>query len=158
MIEPEILQAIRDEAKKAAEDVYNQKGNQFGVNQTPTHSHNGVDSPILPTTSVGGFLPLPATIGGVVSPDILVNQSIVQGPSYRGYGYLSGTSQTVFPVYPIPVIYGHGVGDDSEFNGGKAPAGTVIFFENGPTIAGLWVNIDGTTWRGTAGSIFTRTA
>lgn len=135
----QIKELVQTEARRIALEVYSQKGTQYGNPQVPVHIHNGIDSPIVSAADIGGFLPLPATPGGVVSPGQLGNQVVVQGNSSRSYGNFSTVSQAVFPIYPIPLIYGSGVGPDSAFDGGTAPLGTVLFFENGLTLSGLWV-------------------
>ncbi len=130
---------------------------QYSVPAVPDHHHNGSDASILDPLATKGFQLLPATSGGVVSPGVMGNQSITQGPNVAGFGYLAGIG-TGFPfnIYPVPIIYGNGVGVDSEFNGGDAPEGTVLFFENGPTISGMWVKTN-SGWRGSAGSAWDRT-
>jgi len=154
LIDPKLLEIIQQEAKKAAQDVYNQKGTQYNIPSVPTHSHNNIDSPSLPATSINGFAPLPATVGGVVSPGTLGNQGVAQGAINVGYGYLATGVQASFLAYPLTVIYGHGAGADSAFNGGDAPEGTVLFFNNGDNQAlnQLWVRAGG-KWRGFTSNI-----
>lgn len=149
LIDPKLLEIIQQEAKKAAEDVYNSKGTLFNVAQVPAHAHNNIDSKSIPPTSVDGFVPLPATSGGVVSPTTLGNQGVGQGSINVGYGYLATGTQASFVSFPVTTIYGHGVGTDSAFNAGDAPEGTMIFFNNGDSQAlnQLWVRIGG-KWRG----------
>lgn len=50
--------------------------------------------------------------------------------------------------YPAPIIFGHGVGVYSQFDGGLAPEGTLVFFENAGVAHQMWLNIGGTDWRG----------
>lgn len=130
---------VANVAKQQATAVFNDLGTQYNVGKVPTHMHNGVDSLKIPATSVEQFQLLPATDGGVANPTVLGNQVITQGSTERGYGNLATVSQAVFPVFPIPIIYGNGVGVDSQFNGGDAPDGTVVFFDNGLTLSGLYI-------------------
>lgn len=134
---------VRQIAQEVAEQVYQTYGSRWGVNQTPAHYHTPADSNTIPPTSVDGFVPLPASTGGVVNASTLGNQIVTQGNSTRGYGKFTTVSQATFPVYPLVIVNGNGVGVDSEFNGGDAPEGTLVFFNNGTTISGLWVRSDG---------------
>jgi len=134
-----IKDMVANEAKQQATAVFNDLGTQYNVGKVPTHMHNGVDSLKIPATSVEQFQVLPATDGGVANPTVLGNQVITQGSTERGYGNLATVSQAVFPVFPIPVIYGNGVGVDSVFNYGDAPDGTMVFFDNGLTLSGLYI-------------------
>lgn len=136
------------------ERLYAKYGTKFGVGDTPLHKHNGVDAPKLPLSSIDGFLTLPANGAGVLSPSGIGIPDGNNGQSVNTSGI--GIPPTVI-IPQTPIIYGHGVGSWSQFNGGDAPLGTMLFFENGGTIAGLWINIGG-SWRGTAGSTFNRTA
>lgn len=134
-----IKDMVVNESKQQATAVFNDLGTQYNVGKVPTHMHNGVDSLKIPPTSVEVFQVLPGTTGGVVAPGTLGNQVVTQGPTERGYGNFATVSQAVFPVYPIPIIYGNGVGVDSLFNYGDAPDGTMIFFDNGLTLSGLYI-------------------
>lgn len=141
---------------------------QYEGFNTTDHSHDGVNTNQLGPEAISTVQTLSAVgdgnpnHAGVVNPALLGNQTVSQGSMAAGYGnlvsYSNQNKHATFVTLPIPVITGAGVGTDSEFNGGKAPIGTLVFFNNGSTIAGLWVNIDGQTWMGTAGSTFTRTA
>lgn len=131
-------------------DVYNTMGNKYGVADIPIHRHDGVDTPNIPPTSVTGFQNLPATSGGIASPGVLGDQGLVQGSTNVGYGYLATGTQAVFPVFPLVIVAGHGTGDDGSFNGGNAPVGSLIFFQNGTTLSGLWVKGFDGTWYGIA--------
>lgn len=146
-LDPETIKAIQQIATEAAEAVYAKEGSQYGVARVPAHTHNGVDSNNIVPTSVTGFLPLPATLDGVVNPIVLQNQIVTQGNTSRGYGRFESVGQSSFPIFPMPIIYGNGAGTDSEFQGGEAPEGTLIFFNNGPTISGLWIRSGG-NWFG----------
>lgn len=157
---PLIEKIATDIATKIVEQKLNEA--QFKPPKVPDHHHNGIDSIGLSLNALPNiFYTLSSVEGGVVASTTLGNQIVNQGPLSIGYGnFSSGTFKSKggsFFTAPIPVIYGNGVGVDSQFNGGDAPPGTVIFFENGNTISGLWVNIDGTTWRGSAGLAFNRT-
>jgi len=134
-----IKEMVANEAKQQATAVFNDLGTQYNVGKVPTHMHNGIDSLKIPPTSVEVFQVLPATSGGVVDPAIIGNKVMTQGPTERGYGNFATVSQAVFPVYPIPVMYGNGVGVDSAFSYGDAPSGTMVFFDNGLTLSGLYI-------------------
>lgn len=50
-IQPLVMQ----DAKRAAEEVYTQKGTRYGVSTTPRHEHNGSDAPLLPFENITGL-------------------------------------------------------------------------------------------------------
>lgn len=134
-----IQELVKKEARAQATAVYNELGTRYNVAKVPTHLHNGIDSVPIPATSVLGFMNLPATSGGVANATTLGNQVMTQGDAVNGYGNKATPNQAVFSVYSIPIIYGNGVGLDGAFNGGDAPDGTVIMFDNGLTFATLCV-------------------
>lgn len=139
-----------DQIRKIASEVYFELGTQYGVASIPTHSHNNIDTNSIPALSVNGFQALSGKNGpsvatsGVLSPKALGNQGVAQGSTLIGYGYLATGKIAQFITFPVPIIYGHGVGVDSAFNGGIAPAGTILLFNNPGTSTQLWANIDGT--------------
>ena len=152
-IPAELLQLIQTEARKQAEAVYAEKGTMFNVADVPTHTHNNIDSVSIPSTSVDGFYPLSSapnilgSEGGILAPANLGNQIVTQGSHLRGYGRFQSVGNSSFTTFPLVIINGNGVGVDSQFNGGNAPEGTMIFFNNGSTISGLWVRSGG-QWYG----------
>lgn len=50
-IQPLVMQ----DAKRAAEEVYSQKGTRYGVAEVPRHEHNGSDAPLLPFDNITGL-------------------------------------------------------------------------------------------------------
>jgi len=160
-----LIPLIEKIASDKAEQIITERMNsaQYSPPKTPDHHHNGVDSVQLGAEALDTYSTLSAqgdgtaANAGVVNPGLLGNQSVGQGPILVGYGNLSLSSQpnkATFVTSPIPVIYGNGVGVDSQFNGGNAPQGTVVFFDNGTTISGLWIKMADGTWRGSAASTF----
>ncbi len=145
-LDPALLEIIQIEAKKAAQDVYAVQGTQYNVAAVPTHTHNGVDSLNFPALNLSGFYALPSTPGGVVSPGLLGNQGVAQGSTNIGYGYQATGAQATFPVFPVPIIYGHGVGVDSQFNGGSAPEGSIVIFDNPGSVHQIWWRSGGDWW------------
>lgn len=123
---------------------------QYKPPKVPDHHHNSVDSARVNLADVDNVYTLSGTGTGIISPATLQNQSISQGSFLAGYGNLSlgaTPNKIVVTSSPIPTIYGHGGGADSQFNGGDAPDGTLIFFNNGVSISGLWIMQSG-TWFG----------
>jgi len=122
MDENTIRQIVRDEIAK------NKQQSQYSVNRVPVHAHNGIDSPNLDPHSVNGFVGLPSNSTPAASAGVLglLGQQTVNGPPDTNASFNPPT----VVVYPIPIIYGFGVGDQSAFNGGEAPQGTVLFFDN----------------------------
>lgn len=147
-----------DQVKKIAKQVFDEQlaQTQYGFSSIPFHIHNQTDSPILPPTSVGGFVPLPANNPtGVVSPKVL-NPS---GPGTESQivNHRATTHAQQPPavyVFPVPIIYGYGVGGYSAFNGGDAPIGSLVCFSNAGTTAQLFIKVqtgespDTFIWRG----------
>lgn len=116
-----------NKVRQIATDVYRNLGSRFGVNQVPTHVHNGIDSPQLPQ-----FIQVGAAAGQVFSSQNTVGQIINVNPETG-----IGGNSNIYTV-PIPTIYGQGVGFASQFNGGDAPPGSMLIFMNTPVGAQLW--------------------
>jgi hypothetical protein len=125
--------------KKIALEVFQSqlKQSQYQVTPVPVHIHNGTDTPRIPPSSVINFVSLPSTVStnGVLSPD---NIGVAQPPFAT--------------IYPLPIINGYGVGAFSQFNGGDAPYGSMVGFQNGSTVQQLWVmmtdNAGDPQWKG----------
>lgn len=107
-IDASLLEIIQQEAKKAAQNVYATEGTRYGVADVPTHTHNNIDTGSVPASSVTGFVPLPAQLGDMLSPDTLGSQVVVQGNTTKSYGNNTAVGQATFPIYPVPIIYGGG--------------------------------------------------
>lgn len=143
-----IQEMVRNEARQIAEQVYNDLGTRYNVATVPTHSHNGVDSVQIAPSGVLGFMAVPTqpnatgATGGVLSAINLGGQQVTQGPNDSNYTTQNTVPQPNITVFPVPIIYGNGVGVDSAFNGGAAPNGTMIFFENGLTLSALWIKTE----------------
>lgn len=132
------------------EQVFDEKlkQTQYNVASIPYHVHNQTDSPRIPPTSVIGYVPLPSTTGGIVNPVILDTQII------NNRATTNKPNPPEIDVYPLPIIYGYGVGVHSAFNGGDAPVGSLVCFSNAGTTAQLFIKIqtgespDTFIWRG----------
>lgn len=143
----QIKKMIREESRVVATEVYEEMGTQYGVASVPAHEHNGVDTNKISPSSITSFIPIngidvagsPAK-SGVFSTTNLASQ-LVNTPT----AIVKNPATTYIPQ--IPIIYGHGVGVASQFNGGEALDGTMIFFDNGASISGLWVKAGG-VWYG----------
>lgn len=134
MTEAEIRQIVQDE--------YQNLGSRFGVNQTPIHSHNNIDSPQLDPSSVKAFIALPAT----PSTSVIGQANLYAQPVGQAYPQLNASRSNVYSP-SIPYITGYGVGDASAFNGGTAPDGSILLFSNGSNISQIWWHVGG-SWRG----------
>lgn len=91
------------------------------------HAHNKTNSNQISAVNIKEFIPLPprSKVNGVT------NQASLQTLEFAGN-------------LPIPIIYGHGVGDQSEFNEGDAQEGALAIFVNvGIPLYQLWVYLDG---------------
>ena len=100
---------------------------RYGVAQVPFHTHNGIDSPQLPQ-----FQPASSGPSGVFSPKNIAPQQVVNLNPTTGIGNPN------VQVMPVPIIYGAGGGVSSQFDGGDAPLGTIILFQNDPSVIQLW--------------------
>lgn len=130
---------------------------QYNVVPIPAHIHNGIDSNRLPPTSVINFVPLPTNNGATQETSGVLSANNV--------GYSDGSASlnakvATFPynvIYPVPVIQGYGVGGFSQFNGGIAPVGTLILFNNSTIVNELWARMPddldptGGTWVNVSG-------
>lgn len=136
----------QEQVEKIAIDVFNRMStqSQFNVSPVPSHTHNGTDTVKIPPTSVTNFAPLSGFKSGTVgdTSGVLSSDNI-------------GVATPPYPIiYPVPVIPGYGVGSFSQFNGGSAPFGAMVLFENeGIPLYQLWVRlVDGVgnpLWVGT---------
>jgi len=129
------------EIEKIIDDYMYRK--QFELSKLQNHEHNGVDCNQLSIVNLLETIVLSGVSGGVVEESLNADQIVVQGNNQidksGSVPKLLTSNQAQFTVFPIPVIYGHGVGGSSAFEGGEAKDGTMIFFENGLTLSGLWV-------------------
>jgi len=100
------------------------------------HKHTGLDSLKIPIGSIETAGPLNGGTTGVLSPDVLGNQKV--NNEYTTDKKNPNTINTI----PLNIIYGFGVGTESAFNAGDAPNGTILFFENGLTLSGLWIKTE----------------
>lgn len=119
-----IQELVQNEARKIATEVYNTLGTQYGVAEVPTHTHNGVDSLQITPYAVTGFLPLPSTEDGVVSPAVLRANTVIQGNSSNSYTNQTVSQSPTLPIYPIPIIYGGGGTESLTFTGSRPTGST----------------------------------
>lgn len=151
----EVEDLVKQTLEKEFDKLYRKIATKYGVSDTPLHNHNGIDAPLIPNSSLSDFLTVPANGNGVFSPNGIGIPDGNNGQSVNDNSI--GIPPHIF-VPQTPIIYGHGVGAWSQFNGGDAPQGTMLFFDNGATISGLWIKTVDGTWRGTAADAFNRTA
>lgn len=140
MNEEQIRAIVQDEMAKN----YNS-----GSPDIPAQRHNNVDGlPINPINLVN-FQPLP------FSPKKYTNEDT--GLSEYGFGFMlqpgsaghapQSLHNSKLAIYPEIIIQGNGGGTQSAFNGGWAPDGTRIFFDNGLLLSKLWIRSNG-NWYG----------
>lgn len=136
----DIQDIVKAEFAANFDAMYKKVATKYGVSDTPLHKHNGIDSPHIPNASMNDFLTLPSNGNGVLAP---ANIGVPDGNNGQSVNNSEiGIPPTVI-VPQVPIIYGHGSGVWSQFNGGDAPEGTMLFFNNGPTISGLWIKSGG---------------
>lgn len=111
-------QLTEEDVKRIATGVYQTLGSRFGVNQTPVHVHDNVDSPNLSPTVLTNVEVLSTVQGGVLLGQTVTN---LKSP---------------VAVFPIPIITG--------IPTGTAPEGTLIM-GNDSGVKKLYVR-DGGVW------------
>lgn len=149
LTEEQIRKIVREEMNK----------NYFSGNpQVPPHSHNGTDSLNVNPVDLVGWTAIPISPQTYLNPAQNEYSNVLQSGKYE-YGFgsnnqlLSDTgglpqylSNSTIAIYPIPVVNGYGVGNAGAFNGGYAPEGTLVFFNN-VSLSCLYIRING-AWRG----------
>lgn len=139
-IQPEVQKEIQVQLEKFF--AKKQKEQQFELSKIQNHLHSGTDAPKIPPSSVSSFIPVTSTPGGVFAGNILGGQAILA----NGQQFDPPIPQAIY-LPPVPIIAGHGVGVDSQFNGGTALDGTMVYFNNLSAVNQLWIMVDG-TWHG----------
>lgn len=104
------------DVQRIATGVYQTFGSRFGVNQTPTHSHDDVDSPRLSPTSLTNVETLSTLAGAVLNGQTVTN---VVSP---------------VAVFPIPILSGVPTG--------TAPEGTLVMGIDS-SVPKLYVRVNG---------------
>jgi hypothetical protein len=136
-----------------------QKNYYSGSPNVPPHSHNGTDGLNVDPVDLIGWTALPTTQQVYIKSFQNAQGTIFQ-PGVGEYGFASATqlltgvpsypnqflTDSTIRQYPIPIVNGYGVGANSGFNGGYAPDGTLVYFNNA-SAGGLYIRIDG-FWRG----------
>lgn len=143
-----MLAIIQQEARKAAEAVYNENGTKYGVAQVPAHSHNGVDSVQIDPSGMTGFNFLSSQGNGVLSPTNIGDRIVFWNQAKIDSGGISSPLgyRSQFPTFPLVIINGD-LGEESlPFQGGEAPDGTLIAYKTGDQWQ-LWFRLWG-TWHG----------
>jgi len=149
LTEQQIREIVQDEMKK----------NYFSGNpRVDPHSHNGTDNLNINPVDLIGWTAIPTSLQKYLNPAQNEYSNVFQ-PGINEYGFgsdnqlLSDTgglpqylSDSTIAIYPIPVVNGYGVGNAGAFNGGYAPEGTLVFFNNA-SLSCLYIRING-AWRG----------
>lgn len=143
LTEEKIREIIRDEMRK---------NYMSGNPRVDSHSHNGTDNLNIDPQDLIGFSPIPTSTTVYVNESTGISEYGFASPQQLVGGSATSPSQflhlSTIAQYPIPVVQGFGVGVSSAFNGGHAPDGTVVFFDN-VSASTLWVRSNG-KWRGTS--------
>lgn len=106
---------------------------QFTVSKIPAHKHNGTDTNRLPISSIEESIALQGKGNGMLSPSILLGRKV-------NNEFLSNTKNpNAIYILPINVIYGYGAAEYSTFSFGDVLPGTIVFFDNGVTLSGLYI-------------------
>lgn len=144
--DPKLLELIKIESRKQAEAVYAERGTQYAVADVPDHNHNGVNSNQIPASSIQEFVPLDSTGLGVnASLSGVLAVAAAEGQFLNDSDGSKARSSGVY-LKPVPIIYGHGVGVGSQFDGGIAPDGTMLIFSNPAVAQELWWKVGGQWW------------
>lgn len=151
---PEQIAEIKQMIEASARDNY-LSGNPI----VDPHTHNGTDNLQINPVDLIGWSPIPSTSQQYLNPAKDIYDNGFQYGKYE-YGFASPQqlqsdtgglpqylSNSTLAIYPIPIVNGYGVSNAGAFNGGYAPEGTLVFFNNGSTLSNLYIRING-GWRG----------
>ena len=121
-----------DQAIQQGIETY-MRNKQYNYSKIVSHQHNGTDTPKLPISSINESIALQGKGDGMLSPSILLGRKV-------NNEWLSGLKDpnSVY-ILPINVIYGFGAAEYSTFSFGDALPGTMVFFDNGLTLSGLYI-------------------
>ncbi len=121
-----------------------------GSPDIPPHEHNGTDNFNIQVNTLEGWTPIPVTSSQFLNQETVEYEFGFGSPAVLAGGDGSHASQSLHNTkiyqYPIPIVQGNGVGTQSAFEGGYAPDGTLVFFDNA-TISHLYIRSNG-VWRG----------
>jgi len=141
LTEQQIRAIVQDEMRKNFNS---------GNPQTPPHDHDGTDGFLLNPINFLNWTPVPVTstkflntVTGIYEFGFASPQQLAGGDSTHPSQY---ALRTDIGMYPIPIIFGNGVGTQSAFEGGYAPEGTLVYFA-GTSQKGLYIRVDG-GWEG----------
>lgn len=151
LTEIQIREIVQDEIKK---------NYLSGAPRIDPHDHNGDNSRAINPANLIGWSVIPVSPSQVYLNPIQNAGGTITGPGIQEYGFASpqqlegGSSfgfnqfinDTTIAQYPIPIVTGFGVGATGAFNGGYAPEGTLVFFNNS-SLSCLYIRVDG-AWRG----------
>lgn len=132
-IDPNLLEIIQQEATKAAKAVYADKGTMFGVADTPTHSHNNVDSTQLPFLNT-----IPSVGSGVLSPTQLIGVGNGSSSQVQSVFFANTSTPSINNLLSLAVPIIGGFGTTSPLTTTTAPLA-------GAVSATLTGNFGGTT-------------
>jgi hypothetical protein len=141
LTEQQIRQIVKDEMNKNYSS-----GNPL----VPPHTHNGTDNLNINPVDLVGWTPIPTTPQTYTNELTGLQEFGFGSPQQLEGGSVFGSNQflnnSTIAQYPIPIVTGFGVGVTGAFNGGYAPEGTLVYFNNS-TLNGLYIRIEG-IWRG----------
>ncbi len=134
MDENKIRQIVREELSR--QDV----SGRFKVQNIPYHTHDGVNSVILPPFSVKGINALSSNEQGVMGKNFAIGNVLINPILSNGAAYNLQT----------PTLSSEGL---NGFTGGTAPIGTTIYFQNPTIVDGYWIFVnfsdaEGGDWHG----------
>lgn len=147
MDKPLTEEEIRSIVKNEMQRNY-QSGSPFVAPQAYT---GGADGLQVNSSNVIGFNPISAATRKIANPDTQSSEygfasmlSLIPGDSTHAAQSLHNTS---ISMYPVIIVQGNGASVQGTFNGGWAPDGTLIFFDNGDSQSILYIRSNG-IWRG----------
>lgn len=133
-----------DQVKAVVQKEIN-KNNSSGAPFVPPHLHDGINNLQIPSSNIGGFVPLPSSNKPYANPFNgtlyygFASPKILQSPAFEMQGNQNA-------LYPLPIVFSNAA---TGFQGGYAPEGTITLFID-PTVIGqaqLWSLING-QWYG----------
>ena len=146
LTEQEIRAIVKDEMRK---------NYMSGSPDVPPHSHNGTDGLNVDPIDLNGFTPIPVTGKTYINTITGKYEYGFGTPSNKSGvgtsgGLIGGTpgfpsqyiANTNIIQYPIPIVVGNAGTAQTQFNGGYAPEGTLVYFA-GSANKGLYIRFDG---------------
>jgi len=146
LTEKQIRDIVKDEMNK---------NYSSGNPNIPPHAHNGTDNLNINPVNLIGWTPIPTTPQTYTNEFTGLQEFGFGSPQQLVGGSSTNASQILWNAtiaqYPVPIVSGNGRisgQPQGDFNGGYAPDGTIVLFDNGVRLelharwAGQWRGVE----------------